>query len=393
MSSISKKKNNGYSKQNNISLVKGGTEYFNLLERLINNAQHSVLLQTYIFDDDTTGTRIGDALMGAANRGVAVYFMTDGYASQNISRAYIHKMEQAGVHFRYFEQLFRSRYFYIGRRLHHKVIVVDCKYSLVGGINISDRYNDFPGSPAWLDTALYIEGEASVNLFNLCRTLWGNKIEKTLQPPLDIKEFLNSLSKTGYCSVRILRNDWLKRKSEIWKTYFHLFNNADENITIMCSYFLPGKRLRNALSKAVARGVKVRVILAGISDITVAKWAERYLYDWMFRSGIEVYEYQPTVLHAKLAMVDNHWVTVGSYNINNISAYASIELNAEVRNKSFAVMVAQQLDNIISNDCICIFAENFKLTLSIFKRIQHYLSYRFINVLLGLFTFYFKQEE
>jgi cardiolipin synthase len=393
MSSAGKNNSNGYTKQNNIRLVKGGAEYFGLLEKLINHAQHSVLVQTYIFDDDTTGTMIGEALMCAAKRGVAVYFMADGYASQNISRVYIHNLESAGVHFRYFEPLFRSRNFYIGRRLHHKVAVMDAKYALVGGINISDRYNDFAGFPAWLDTALYIEGEAVMTIFNLCKMLWGSNLETTLLPPADINQFINSLCKREYCSVRILRNDWLKRKFNIWKTYFNLFNNAEENITIMCSYFLPGKRLRKALERAAARGVKVRVILAGQSDIKISKWAERYLYDWMLRLGIEVYEYQPTVLHAKLAVVDDHWVIVGSYNINNISTYASIELNAEVRNRSFATKVTLDLDKIIANDCIRITAEKFKLTLSLFKKIEQHLSYLFINILLGLFTFYFKQEE
>lgn len=393
MSGTDQKHPDGYTKRNLVRLVYGGAAYFTLLGKMIENALHSVQLQTYIFDEDETGIKIGEALMRAVKRGVPVYLIADGYASQNLSESYIHRMKQAGVQFRYFKPLFRSRYFYLGRRMHHKVTVVDAKYALVGGVNISDRYNDFPGSPAWMDAALYVEGEGAVELFGICCAFWGSNSTNTLSLPTGLYNFLEALPKVEYCSVRIRRNDWLKRKTEIWKTYFNLFNHATESVTIMCSYFLPGRRLRKALTKAVARGVTVRVILAGLSDVMLAKLAERYLYDWMFQTGIEVFEYQPTILHAKISVVDNHWVTVGSYNVNNISAYASIELNADVRNKAFATKVTQQLDTIIANDCIHITAEKFKLNISFIKRIIQKFSYRFIEFGLGLFTFYFKQKE
>ena len=95
------------------------------------------------------------------------------------------------------------------------------------------------------------------------------------------------------------------------------------------------------------RGVKIKLILAGPSDVILAKHAERYLYRWMLRNGFEIYEYQPSVLHAKIACVDNHWVTIGSYNVNNVSAYASMELNLDIRNKPFALSIQKELDTII----------------------------------------------
>jgi cardiolipin synthase len=384
---------NSYTQQNRVRFVRGGTAYFRLLEKMIDNARHSVHLQTYIFDDDKTGTRIGEALMRTAKKGIPVYFIADGYASQNIAKNYIHKLRESGIQFRYFEPLFRSHYFYVGRRMHHKVAVIDAKYALVGGVNIADRYNDFPGSPAWMDAALYVEGEAAIELFNLCNSFWSSHVATIISLPQDINDFLQSIPEAEYCSVRIRRNDWLKRRTEIWRTYFNLINHATESITIMCSYFLPGRRLRKALANAAQRGIKIRVILAGLSDVMVAKWAERYLYNWMFQSGIEVYEYQPSILHAKLAMVDRHWVTVGSYNVNNISTYASIELNADIRNKPLASVVAKELDTIIAKDCVRITAEQFKLKLSFLNKLAQKLSYRFIDFVLYLFTFYFKHEE
>ena len=171
-----------------------------------------------------------------------------------------------------------------------------------------------------------------------------------------------------------------------------MFNKSEKQIIIMCSYFLPGLLYRRKLSQAIKKGVKVKVILAGISDIMIAKHAERYLYDWILKNNIELYEYQETVLHAKVATYDNIWTTVGSYNINNISAYASLELNMEIRNNSFALHTEKVLEEIINNNCKKITWENYSSSTHFFRRIWQRLSYGFVNSVLKLFTFYFKQE-
>lgn len=389
------KKNNGcYGKCNRVKLVHGGREYFALLEEIIDGAQHSVHLQTYIFNDDETGRTIGNALIRAAKRGLQVYFLADGYASQDMSEDFIEQLQEAGVHFRFFEPLLKSQYFYFGRRLHHKVTVIDARFALVGGVNIANRYNDFNGIPAWMDMAVLVEGEAAAELYQYCYHLWSK--DKTPQElPSCHQKLLESIPDKEKCSVRIRRNDWVKAKREIWKTYFHLFNNATESITVMCSYFLPSLVLRRGLSRATKRGVKVKVILAGPSDVMVAKHAERYLYNWMLRHKIEIYEYQPAILHAKMAVVDNHWVTIGSYNINDISAYASIELNVDIRNKPWARTVQKELDAIIARDCIRILPDPKKpgVVFPYLKMLQQKLSYEFIRMALYLFTFYFRKEE
>jgi cardiolipin synthase len=160
----------------------------------------------------------------------------------------------------------------------------------------------------------------------------------------------------------------------------------------MCSYFLPGRVLKNCLSRAAKRGVKVKIILAGPCDIMLAKYAERYLYNWMLRNGIEVYEYQQSVLHAKMMVVDNHWVTIGSFNVNNISTYASMELNLDVRNKPFAGSVQELMDGIIENDCIRVTEKNIKNNIGFFKRLLQKTSYEIIRIVLNLSTFYFRPE-
>ena len=156
----------------NLKLVRGGQEYFETLIGLINKAQDSIHLQTYIFDDDATGLQVLTALTEAVKRKVNVYMLADGYASQRISRHILQEIRTSGIHFRYFEPLFKGKNFYFGRRMHQKIFVADAKYALVGGINIADKYNDLPGKPAWLDFALYAEGEIAIQLCVQCWKTW-----------------------------------------------------------------------------------------------------------------------------------------------------------------------------------------------------------------------------
>lgn len=382
-----------YSQRNRVALVKGGAEYFSLLRELVHKASHTIHLQYYIYVEDETGTMLRDALVKAAARGVKVYLHVDGYASQKLSRAFISGLREAGVYFKWFGPLFRSRKFYFGRRMHHKVVVVDGIYSIIGGINVCNRYNDMPDSPAWLDMALYCEGEASLSVHRLCREMWGPKAAAGVINRETAEAYFAQIPEKDYHSVRMRRNDWVKRKNEISKSYLQMFLNAEKEITIMCSYFIPGRVLRRAIRLASRRGVKIKTILAGPSDVMMAKHAERFLYDWLLRNGIEIYEYQHTVLHAKVAQYDQRWVTVGSYNVNNISAYASLEVNFDVRNKSFAVETKKELDKIILRDCRRITVENYTSSTGLFRRIWQRFCYSFISTMLSLFTFYFKQEE
>src|SRR5678809_147323 len=235
--------NNYYTTRNEVKLIRAGNEYFKLLQRLINSAEHSIHLQIYIYDNDETGLMVGEAMINAAKRNVQVYFIADGYASRLMSRSCIARLRNAGVHFKFFDPLFRTHHFYFGRRLHHKVVVIDGKHALVGGINIANRYNDMPGNPAWMDYALYVRGEAAVQLFEICNGMWEVSALKAIGLPDDIEDFLKDIPEREYCSVRVRINDWVQYKNQVWKTYFQLFNHASKSIIIMCSYFLPGWEL------------------------------------------------------------------------------------------------------------------------------------------------------
>ena len=379
--------------KNKIQLIQSGRPYFDLLLKLINQATESIHIQTYIFNDDETGKSIVNALKIAAQKKVKIYLLVDGYASKNLSKFFIENLKKENIEFRFFKPFFKNNNFYFGRRLHHKMIVVDAKYAVVGGMNIADRYNDCPNIRAWLDFAVFLEGSIAKELCILSWKTWnGFKISKpsAYQEEKNI-QFSFSENETSLCRLR--RNDWVRTKNEISTSYQEMFKNAENQITIICSYFIPGGKARKLLKDAIKKGVKVRLILASQSDVPIAKAAERWMYDWLLRQKIEIYEYQPTVLHAKMCVVDENIVTIGSYNINNISAYASIELNIDIKDTNFAKKVTKTLDAIITEDCIQVTNEDYHKTNTVFKRLYHWVCYRIFRITFFLATFYFKQQE
>ncbi len=381
-----------FTQHNQVKLIRSGKQYFDKLVQLIDEAKSIIHIQTYILDDDETGNMVADALKAAAKRKVEVYLMADGYASQVMSQSFIDDMRAAGIHFRFFEPLFKSKYFYFGRRMHHKVAVFDSRYALIGGVNIANRYNDLPEEPAWLDFALYTEGEIAKEICLLCWKSWKGYPKKMRQQACEKEIIQLNISTENQCAVRMRENDWVRKKDEISKTYIQMIDQAQSYVLIFCSYFLPDINLRKKMSQAIKRGVKIRVITAGRSDVILSKPAERWLYDWLLRNGIELYEYQTNILHSKLAICDDEWMTIGSYNINSISAYASIELNVDVVNPDFVKKVRQKLEAIIADECICVSAEVHTKANNIFKQFIRWFSYQFIRMVVYLFTFYFKQR-
>ena len=389
------KRNNRFSfTPNKVKLVRGGRDYFELLQSLIKNATQSIHLQTYIFEEDETGKLVGDALIDAAGRNVDVYLLVDGYASQNLSTTFIESLVSAGVHFRYFSPLFKSRTFYFGRRLHSKVLVTDASQVVIGGVNITNRYNDMPGHPAWLDFALYAEGPVAIDAHKVCVSVWkGKKNRKVNNEDLVLNDKKFDFNENESSLVRLRRNDWVNNRLQISNSYKEMFRTATSQITILSSYALPGNIFRKNLEKAIKRGVKVRMIVSGVSDIILVRQAEKYWYDWLIRNNIEIYEYSKNVLHGKLAICDGEWMTIGSYNVNDLSAYVSIELNFDVRDSRFVGKVEQTLQKIIDEDCIKISSENFAQSSNHLKKLGRWFAYNIIRLTFSLFTFYYRKQK
>ncbi len=381
-----------YTKQNKVRLIHGGKEYFDTLWEMIKKAKTSIQFQTYIFDNDFTGRKTAAELIRAARRGVKVKLLLDGYASQSLPGKFVDTLIAGGVSFRWFEPLMRSRKFYFGRRLHHKVIVFDNTFSLVGGVNISDKYNDIGEEPAWLDWAMLSEGDVSAELAKVCIQMWqranwhfkGRTIAPAIEPCKVPKET---------SMVRVRRNDWVSGKNDITRSYLEMMKNAKSHIIFVSSYFMPSRILRGFMKRALKRGVKISIIIAGKSDVGISKAAERYLYNWMFRHKLTIYEYKKGVLHGKISTYDGEFVTIGSYNINNLSAYASIELNLDVDDKEFALEVEKDFKKIMKNNCTEVIETEYRVKSNHLQQFGHWLAYNTIRFMLFLFTFYFKQNK
>lgn len=390
---VSKVSNPGYSLYNRVEPVQGGKHFFERLLQLIGEAQHTIHFQTYAFEEDATGQLVADALIAAAQRKVEVYVLVDGFASQQLSDDFIQQLKNSGVRFRLFEPFLKSKNFYFGRRLHHKVVVADSARALVGSMNIADRYNDTGGKKSWLDVAVYVEGEVASQLQKVCWRLWIKKRRAGIATNKAAHDFAMAIPQKEQAAVRVRQNDWVMQKIEITRSYYALLTHAKDSVYIMCSYFLPGKKILRHLKQASQRGVKIYVVLAGNSDVITAKLAERYLYRWLFRHKIAVYEYQPTVLHAKITIADGEVYTIGSYNLNGLSAHASIELNLDIRDKKSGTIIEKQIKKIIKEDCQAVETDTYVTHLFRPRQLLHWLSYQLMNIILTLTTFYFRQKE
>ena len=182
-------------------------------------------------------------------------------------------------------------------------------------------------------------------------------------------------------------------KNQISASYMEMLKNAQDEIIIMSSYFIPSNFIRMSMVEAMKRGVKIKLILAAISDIGIAKYTERYLYAWALRQGIEIFEYKNNVLHGKIAVCDKRIVTIGSYNINDISALASIELNVDVEEQQFAHRVTSTLKEIIQRDCNKINPQTFNTSQPLFEKLLQWISYQIFRIVFRLFTFYFTKQQ
>lgn len=377
--------NGAYLANNSLQLLASPGQYFVQLERMLAEASHCIHLQTYIFKDDQTGQQVANWLIQAAQRNIPVHVLVDGYASQWLANDFVEKLRNAGVYFSFFQPLLKSKHFYVGRRMHHKMVVVDGKEALIGGINIADRYNKIPGEESWMNMDLHIQGEAALALEKRCIRIWNkNTQRKRLEPSSPIYTTIENGS-----PLRVRFNDWAYGMHEISKSYIEMFHQAEKEIIIICSYFIPGSTFRRLMQKAARRGAQIQVVVAGPSDVMTAKYAERYLYDWMLRNKIRVYEYQNQVLHAKVAQRDGAWMTIGSYNLNDLSAKASLEANVDCMDAQFVAEARQVMLSIIENHTQEITeTKNW----SVFARFGHWIWYKIFRGLLYLFTFYMRKE-
>lgn len=338
-----------------LELSVSGEDFFSRSLGIIERSKKRIYLQTYIFIDDETGHIIIDALQKAVQRGVEVLVLVDAFGSFAMSREAIDSMQKNGIKFRKFSPLFVHHRLTLGRRLHHKILLGDENEALIGGINIEDKYR-LPGDKMpWLDYAIYLTGPVCQYVSYICEHTWRGKFYRARMTNNHNNH--NGTHEKKGIPVKIRQNDWLLRKEGVSRSYRTALKHANSSIIILGSYFLPGRRIRNLLREASARNVKVTLILQGASDVILAKKASVWLYAWLMRNGFEIYEWDRTILHGKITYIDGNWVTIGSYNINHLSDYASIETNVDVQNPAFCAVVKNEIDRVIKNSTRVTYSE------------------------------------
>jgi cardiolipin synthase len=357
------------SKTNFIELVHSGEDYFSRLERIILESKIEIHIQTYIFDYDNIGKKIIAALKEAARRNVKIFILLDGFGSFSFPKEILDDLKKNGINIRFFSPLFSASSFYLGRRLHHKVVVSDSKIALIGGINIADKYNGTETIPAWLDYAVQIQDEKiGASLAKLCMDIYYRKRR------MSRKKIASIVNYNGEVAVSVLQNDWLKRKNEIYKAYIKSIGEAQKEIVIVGSYFLPGKKLVASLKKASRNKVKIKLILSGISDLPMARRASCHLYSKLLGYNIELYEWKSSILHGKAAVIDNSWTTIGSFNLNNLSSFGSIEMNVGINSAEFSNNYLLHLNQIMKQ-CERITPESLKLRAGLYTKFINWVSY------------------
>jgi cardiolipin synthase len=377
--------------ENRLMLLKNGVEYFPQLCADIDAAQHSIYLETYIFFADETGRMVVDALRRAAARGVSVRVLLDGYGSAELPLPWLEELRAAKVQVQWFRReispftLRRSRMRRL-RRLHRKLVVLDGEVAFAGGINIINDISsrDHFNSPR-LDYAVRVQGVVAGEIHATMRRLWGVVSWANFRRRgKEIRRLVLSRAKHAVApGITLLLRDNLRHRHDIENAYLNAIAGAQREIIIANAYFLPGRAFRQALIQAAQRGVRVMLLLQGRVEYRVQHYATHALYDQLLAAGIEIYEYQPSYLHAKVAVVDGSWATVGSSNIDPFSLLLAHEANLAVQDDGFAAELRASLLAAIADEAIRV-GDRFGVTRNLLDRLISRISYAIVRLLIGL---------
>lgn len=331
---------------NRITLLKSGHEYFPALVSACDEACHEIHLETYLFEDDETGRRIAQALVRAAQRGVSVHLLVDGFGSKRLNREFITGLQQAGVHFLVYRpdlapwRYPRQRL----RRMHRKLAVCDARVAFVGGINVIDDMHTPRHTPPRFDYAVCIDGPLVDEVHRVARRLWTLvEFSQFQQDSAPLPRALPEGVPRGQQRAAFLVRDNLRHRSDIEEAYLSAIASARSEILIACAYFFPGLRFRRALMDASARGVRVVLLLQARVEYPLLHFASRALYGAFLDAGIEIHEYHKSFMHAKVAVIDRRWATVGSSNIDPFSLLMAREANVVIDDREFAGALRQDL--------------------------------------------------
>ena len=335
---------------NRLTLLNSGSEFFPALLGAIGAASRSVHLESYIFENDVTGRSVATALIAAARRGVEVRLLVDGFGAPAFSRTLLPALTAAGVVavvYRPETSRFRLRRHRL-RRLHRKLALIDSQIAFVGGINIIDDHDAGERRPRY-DYAVRVEGPLLVPIERAMRRLWEivSWVSRKRRLRSARSAATASPARIGEQEAAFLVRDNIRHRRDIEDAYLAAIAGAQTSILIANAYFLPGPRFLSALKEAARRGVAVTLLLQGRIEYRLLHYATQALYGRLLGAGIRVFEYRRSFLHAKVAVIDAQWATVGSSNIDPFSLLLAREANVVVRDAQFAGQLLASLEQAL----------------------------------------------
>jgi len=329
---------------NKVTLLVDGPATYAAMFKAIQHAKDHVNLETYIFEDDEVGRRFADLLLQKQSEGVQVNLIYDSLGCLNTSRAFFERLRKGGVQTLEYNPInpakARSNW-PLTHRDHRKILIVDGSIAFAGGVNISQVYSSSSLSAgehgkkvegAWRDTHIQIEGPAVAELQKLFLDTWARQ----RGPELSKRDYFPTFKREGSDLVEVVGSAPGQEKRITYITYVSAFIYAQNFIHLTNSYFVPDKQTIRALRDAAKRGVDVKIILPGISDELTVFYAARSHYRHLLKSGVKLYERRGAMLHAKTAVIDGVWSTVGSTNMDLWSFLRNDEVNVIVLGRDFA---------------------------------------------------------
>lgn len=336
---------------NSIKLLENGEAFFPRVFGAIDRAQHSLLLETFILFDDNVGQALHARLVEAARRGVKIEMMVDGYGSPDLSDAFVQGLTSEGVRFVYYDPRppvmgMRTNLF---RRLHRKIVVIDSEIAFVGGINYSAEHNISYGPQAKQDYAVEVKGPIVADIEGYVREEMGSS--RTTHRWWRRRHRPAKNHSPGEAQALLVWRDNDSHRDDIEQHYLEMLRTAREDVIIANAYFFPGYRLLREMRNAARRGVRVKLIVQGEPDMPIVKVGAELLYNYLVEGGVEVYEYTRRPLHAKIAVMDRHWATVGSSNLDPLSLSLNLEANLMIHDRAFNQQVRDNLEGLLARDC------------------------------------------
>lgn len=325
-----------------VTVLRDGGETYPAMLAALATAEHSICFETYILAADRTGDRFKAVLIDRVKAGVSVRIIYDAVGSFGLPDNWVDELRRAGCEVIAFNPIAQwRRRFRLSHRDHRKIIVIDDRVGFTGGLNIANDYAAVEdGGAGWHDMHCQVTGPVVLDLARMFRRTWlrcgGTSYPPPAAPAIAVR--------SGGPFVRLLDNTRLRQRTTVRRAYLHVIKAARELVLIENAYFLPDRGLRRALTRAAARGVDVRVMVPGHSDIRLAEWAGLYVLRRLAKRGVKIFLWRGAMMHAKTATVDALWSTIGSYNFDAQSRFNNLEITVEILDPATGQTLAENFE-------------------------------------------------